>query len=184
LAGEWILLPVPPTKIKPGSREKMHLKIKTKDLALTTIYVALYAARVIVFNPISFGLAQFRVAGMLRPAIAKKWILAFGYGIGALVANFFSPFAGPWDLVFMPVMSVVAGLAGYFVAKRFGGNYFVCGAVTATIIAASLSFMFEQLGIAPMLVAVLPLFVVEQTVCLIGGFVFMLIGKRFAWWKT
>jgi uncharacterized membrane protein len=171
-------------KIKPGSREKMNQKIRTKDLALTTIYAALYAALVIIFTPISFGLAQFRVAGILRPGIAKKWILAFGYGIGALVANFFSPFAGPWDLVFMPVMSVVAGLAGYFVAKRFGGNYFICGAVTAAIIAVSLSFMFEQLGIAPMLVAVLPLFVVEQAVCLIGGFIFLLIGKRFTWWKT
>ncbi len=139
----------------------MKLKIQTKDLALTTIYAALYAALVIVFTPISFGSAQFRIAGILRPGIAKNWILAFGYGIGALVANFFSPFAGPLDLVFMPVMSVFAGLAGYFVAKRFNGNYFVCGAVTATIIAVTYSFMFEQLGIAPMLVAVLPLFVVD-----------------------
>ena len=188
LVGNWRVsgfsYPFRQPKIKPGSREKMKLKIRTKDLALATIYAALYAALVIVFTPISFGLAQFRVAGILRPGIAKKWILAFGYGIGALVANFFSPFAGPWDLVFMPVMSVIAGLAGYFVAKRFGGNYFVCGIVTATIIAASLSFMFEQLGIAPMLIAVLPLFAVEQAVCLIGGCIFLLIGKRFAWWKT
>ena len=162
----------------------MHLKIKTKDLALTTIFAALYAALVYVTIPISFGVAQFRIAGALRPGIAKKWILAVGYGVGVLVANFFSPYAGPWDLVFMPIMSVVAGFAGYLVAKRFGQNYFVSGAVTAAIIAVSLSFMFEQLGIAPMLVALLPLFVVEQAVCLIGAFIFQLIGKRFKWWQA
>jgi uncharacterized membrane protein len=160
------------------------LKIKTKDLALTTIFAALYAALVYVAIPISFGVAQFRIAGALRPGIAKKWILAVGYGVGVLVANFFSPYAGPWDLVFMPIMSVVAGFAGYLVAKRFGQNYFVSGVVTAAIIAVSLSFMFEQLGIAPMLVALLPLFVVEQAVCLIGAFIFQLIGKRFKWWQA
>jgi uncharacterized membrane protein len=175
-------MPVPPTKINPGRSETM--KIKTKDLALTTIYAALYAALVIVLSPISFGLAQFRIAGALRPAIAKKWILAFGYGIGVLAANFFSPFAGPWDLVFMPIMSVVAGIAGYLVAKRFNGNYFISGAVTATVIAICLSFMFEQLGIAPMVVAVIPLFMVEQAVCIIGSIVFLLIGKRYQWWKA
>ncbi len=160
------------------------MKIKTKDLALTTIFAALYAALVYVTIPISFGVAQFRIAGALRPGIAKKWILAVGYGVGVLVANFFSPYAGPLDLVFMPIMSVVAGFAGYLVAKRFGQNYFVSGAVTAAIIAVSLSFMFEQLGIAPMLVALLPLFVVEQAVCLIGAFIFQLIGKRFKWWQA
>jgi uncharacterized membrane protein len=159
------------------------LKIPTKDLALTTIYAALYAALVVVLSPISFGVAQFRIAGALRPAIAKKWVLAFGYGLGALVGNFFSPFAGPWDLIFMPIMSVAAGLAGYFVAKRFGGNYFVSGVVTAVIIALSLSFMFEQLGISPFLLAIGPLLATEFAAILIGGVVFSLIDKRFKWWK-
>jgi len=160
------------------------LKIKTKDLALTTIFAALYAALVYVLSPISFGIVQFRFAGALRPGIAKKWILAFGYGIGALIANFFSPFAGPWDLVFMPIMSVIAGLTGYFVARHFKQNYFVSGVVTAAVIAVSLSFMFSQLGISPMLVAFLPLFAAEQAVCLIGAFIFQLIGNRFKWWQA
>ena len=162
----------------------MHLKIKTKDLALTIIYAALYAALVWAFSPISFGVAQFRIAGALRPGIAKKWILAFGYGLGVLVGNFFSPFAGPWDLVFMPIMSIIAGFAGFLVAKRFKQNYFVSGAVTAVIIAFSLSFMFEQLGISPFLVALVPLLITEQAACLIGAVVFTLIDKRFKWWQT
>jgi uncharacterized membrane protein len=170
-------------KINPGVGGKIALKIKTKDIALTAIYAALYAALVYVTIPFSFGVAQVRIAGALRPAIAKKWILAVGYALGVVVANVFSPFAGPWDLVFMPVMSFVAGIAGYLAARQFNHNYFVSGTVTATIIAVSLSYMFEQLGIAPMFVALPYLFVVEQAVCLIGAFIFKAIDVRFKWWK-
>jgi len=160
------------------------LNVKTKDLALTIIFAALYAALVVAFSPISFGVAQFRIAGTLRPAIAKKWILAFGYGLGVLVGNFFSPFAGPWDLVFMPIMSIIAGLVGFLAAKQFKQNYFVSGTVTAVIIAVSLSFMFGQLGISPFIAALPMLLVTELAACLIGAVVFTLIDKRFKWWQT
>jgi uncharacterized membrane protein len=158
------------------------MKIGTKDVALTAIYAALYAALVYVTIPFSFGVAQFRIAGALRPGIAKKWILAIGYGLGVLVANFFSPFAGPWDLVFMPIMSLVAGLAGYFVARPFKGNFFISGAVTAAIIAVSLSYMFEQFGMGPVFVNLPFLFVVEQAVCLIGASIFTVIDRRYHPW--
>jgi uncharacterized membrane protein len=160
------------------------LNVNTKDLALTIIFAALYPALVIAFAPIAFGVAQFRIAGALRPAIAKKWVLSLGYGLGVLVGNFFSPFAGPWDLGFMPIMSIIAGLVGFLVAKRFKQNYFVSGAVTAIIIAFSLSFMFEQLGISPFLVALPMLLVTELAACIIGVVVFTLIDKRFKWWQT
>lgn len=143
----------------------------------------MYAALVFVALPFSFNIAQFRIAGILRPGIARKWILAFGYGIGVIVANFFSPFAGPWDLIFMPIMSCLAGIAGYLVAKQLNHNYFVSGFVIATIISVSLSFMFSQLGISPMLIALPYLFVSEQVLCLIGAVVFKLIEKRFHWWQ-
>jgi len=160
------------------------MKMQTKDLALISVYAALYAVMVYLATPISFGVLQFRIAGALRPGIAKKWTLAFGYGIGVLAANFVSPFAGPWDLVFMPFMAVIAGLSGYFIAKRFGQNYFISGAVTATIAAVSLGFMFNELGVATMLVALLPLFLAEQAVCLIGAIIFRFIGSRYKWWMT
>ena len=158
------------------------MKIQTKDVALTAIYAALYAALVYVTIPFSFGVAQFRIAGALRPGIAKKWFLAVGYALGVLVANFFSPFAGPWDLVFMPIMSLLAGLAGYLVAKPFQNNFFISGAVTAAVIGVSLSYMFEQFGLGPMFVTLPYLFVIEQVVCLIGAVVFTLIDRRFPKW--
>ena len=158
------------------------VKITTKDLALITVYAALYAALVYVAIPLAFGVAQVRIAGVLRPAIAKKWILAVGYAVGVLVANFFSPFAGPWDLVFMPVMSLLAGLAGYLVAKPFKSNFFISGAATAAIIAVSLSYMFEQFGMGSMFVTLPYLFVVEQILCLIGASIFTIIKRRYNTW--
>ena len=100
-AGEWALLPVPPYK----SRGKEESSMKTKDLSLITVYAALYAAMVVVFSPISFAALQFRVAGVLRPGIARKRELAIAYAVGVVVANVFSPFAGIYELLFMPVMS-------------------------------------------------------------------------------
>ncbi len=146
------------------------------------MFAALYAALVYVFAPISFMALQFRVAGAIRPAIAKKWKLAIGYGIGAVVGNLFSPFVGPWDLIFMPVMSVVAGLLGYLVSKKFGQNYFICGIVIATVIPVSLAFMLMQFG-EPFLVTLPYLLIADQIVCLIGSVIFKVIGTRYKWWE-
>ena len=178
-AGEWTS--TRSAKKESRRRRQIKLKIKTRDLALTTIYAALYAALVYAFLPISFLPQQFRIAGILRPAIARKWILAVGYAIGVAVANIFSQFVGPWDLIFMPVMSFLAGIAGHLIAKQFKHNYFIAGAVIATIISVSLSFMFSQFG-SPMLVTLPYLFIAEQIVCLIGAFLFRLIETRFKWW--
>jgi len=148
------------------------------------MYAALYAALVFAFAPISFGPLQFRVAGTLRPGIARKWILAIGYAIGVVVGNIFTPFPLYYELVFMPIMSLIAGLFGYLAAKPFKNNYFLSGVVIATIISVSVSWMLSQplvLNI-PMIVTLPYLFVAEQIVCLIGAVAFKLIETRFKWW--
>ena len=156
---------------------------KTKDIALVAIFAALYAALVYMFAPISFYALQFRVAGVLRPGISKKWILAVGYALGVVIGNIFSPF-GVYDLLFMPLMSLLAGLVGYLAAKPFKQNYFISGAVTATIIPISISWMLSQLFGEPMLATLPYLLLSEQTVCLIGASMFNLIETRFKWWQT
>ncbi|WNZ29913.1 MAG: QueT transporter family protein [Candidatus Bathyarchaeota archaeon] len=159
------------------------MKMSTKDLTLVTMFAALYAALVYVFAPISFMALQFRVAGIIRPAISKKWILAIGYAIGVVVGNIFSPFAGPWDLLFMPMMSLLAGLLGYIVSKKFGNNYFICGIIVATVIPISVAFMLLQFC-SPFLATFPYLLISEQIVCLIGSVVFKLIETRYKWWET
>ena len=158
------------------------LEMTTRDLALITIFAPLYAALVYIFAPISFFGLQFRVAGVLRPGIARKWVLAIGYALGVVIGNLFSPLGGVHELLFMPVMSLVAGILGYLVAKKFNDNYFACGAVIATIISLSVSWMLLQLLELPMLATFPYLFVSEQMVCLLGSVVFRAIETRVKWW--
>lgn len=156
------------------------MKIETRDLSLIAIFAALYAALVYVFAPISFFALQFRVAGVLRPAIAKKWILAIGYAMGVVIGNLYSP--NVYELLFMPLMSLIAGLLGHILAKRFRSNYFICGAVIATIIPLSVAWMLFQLFNEPIIATLPYLLLSEQAVCLIGSVVFQAIETRFKWW--
>jgi len=158
------------------------LERKSRDLALVAVYASLYVVLVYLFAPISFYAFQFRVAGILRPGIARKRILAVGYAIGVAVGNIFSPFAGLFEFVFMPIMSLLAGSLGYLVARLFESNYFVAGAVIAAVISMSVSWMLSMLFNMPMLATLPYLFISEQMVCFIGAFIFKLIETRFRWW--
>lgn len=157
------------------------MEIKSRDLSLMAIFAALYATLVYVFAPISFYALQFRVAGVLRPSIARKWIFAIGYAIGVVVGNVFSPL-GAYDIFFMPIMSLIAGLLGYLVAKPFKQNYFVAGGVIATIIPISVSWMLGQVFNQPVITTLPYLFISEQIICLIGASVFKLVETRYKWW--
>jgi len=159
------------------------LKIETKDVALVSIFASLYAVLVYFFAPLSFYALQFRVAGVLRPAIAKKWVLSIGYAVGVIVGNLFSPFPGPYELVFMPLVSLAAGIIGFVVAKRFRESYFVEGAIIAVIVPVGVSWMLNQLSGLPLLPTFLYLLVTEQIVCLMGASIFKLIELRFKWWE-
>jgi len=158
------------------------VKVSSRDLSLAAVFAALYAVLVYFFAPISFQALQFRVAGVLRPGIARKWMLAVGYAVGVVVGNIFSPFSGPYELVFMPVMSFLAGALGYLVAKPFRSDYFIAGFVIATIVSVSVSWMLGQLFNLPMLVTLPYLFLSEQIVCFMGALLFKLIETRFKWW--
>jgi uncharacterized membrane protein len=156
--------------------------VRSRDISLVAIFAALYAALVYVFAPISFYALQFRIAGVLRPAIARKWILAIGYAIGVVIGNLFSPFAGIYELLFMPVMSFIAGILGYALARKLNGNYFVSGAVIAAVIALSVSWMLSQLFNLSMLATFPYLFASEQVVCFIGASMFKIIEPKVKWW--
>ena len=158
------------------------MKITSKDLSLIAIFASLYAVLVYLFAPISFYLLQFRVAGIIRPAIAKKWVLAIGYTIGVVVGNLFSPFVGIYELLFMPTMSFIAGILGYILATKFNNNYLVTGIVIATIIPLSVSWMLNQVLSIPLLATLPYLFISEQIVCFLGSTIFKAIEKRYVWW--
>ena len=157
--------------------------MKSRDIAIVAIYAALYSAMVVVFAPFSFSALQFRVAGILRPGIARKRELAFGYAVGTVVANIFSPFSGIYELFFMPIMSLIAGLVGYEVANRMKTNYYACGILIAVIIPVSVAWMLNQLFNLPIITTLPGLVVSEQIINLIGSFIFKTLETRYEWWK-
>ncbi len=158
------------------------MRISSRDLSVVAVFAALYAVLVYSFAPVSFYALQFRVAGVLRPGIARKWMLAVGYAIGVVVGNILSPFAGPYEFVFMPIMSLLAGVLGYLVARPFKNNYFIAGAVIATVIPISVSWMLNQLFNLPMLTTLPYLLISEQAISFIGASLFKLIEMRLKWW--
>ncbi len=158
------------------------MRISRRDLSLLTIYSALYAAMVYAFAPISFTALQFRVAGVLRPAVAKKPILSLGYAIGVAAGNLVSPFAGVYELLFMPFMSLLAGILGYAASRLLGGGYYTAGAVIAVITSLSVSWMLNQLFNLPIFATLPPLLLSEQIINLIGASLFNAIERFYRWW--
>jgi uncharacterized membrane protein len=159
------------------------LRLKSRDLALVAVYAALYAAMVVVFAPFSFYALQFRIAGVLRPSIAKKRDLAIGYAIGTVVGNIFSPFAGIYELLFMPIMSLISGLIGFEASKKMNENYYICGAVIAVIIPLSVAWMLNRLFNLPIIATLPGLIISEQIINLLGATIFKIIESRVEWWK-
>jgi uncharacterized membrane protein len=117
-------------KIKPGSREKNRLKIRTKDLALISIYAALYAALVVVLGGFSYGPVQVRIADSMLAAVPLLGIAGvLGHTLGVFVANIFSPL-GPIDLL-NTVPSFAMSFVVYYVYKRTRNDYTVIGTCLA-----------------------------------------------------
>ena len=82
--------------------------MNVREVSLTAVVAALYAALVIVLAPISYGPIQLRVADCLIPLAALLgWPAVFGVSLGALVGNAYY-FLGPLDVVLGPLANLLA----------------------------------------------------------------------------
>jgi uncharacterized membrane protein len=91
--------------------------MKTKRIAQIGVIAALYAVLTIAIAPIGYGAIQFRLAEILKPlALKSKWYIA-ALTIGLFMANLFSPYAGAWELIFMPVACLSGGIVANYLKK-------------------------------------------------------------------
>jgi uncharacterized membrane protein len=142
-------------KIKPGSRETMHLKIQTKSLALIAIYAALYAALVVVFGFSSYGPIQIRVADSLVAAVPLLGIAGvLGHTLGVFIANIFST-AGLIDLL-NTIPSFVMSFVVYYTYKKTKNDYTVIGTCTAysCVLGVTVGWMLSYLYSLPLLLTI------------------------------
>jgi uncharacterized membrane protein len=104
--------------------------VKTRDLSLSAVIAALYAALVIVLAPISFGPIQLRVADCLIPLSALFGPpCVVGVALGALVGNAYW-FLSPIDVV----LGALANLAASYVVYRYREHLVVASAAASLII--------------------------------------------------
>ena len=104
--------------------------MNTKELSMTAIVAALYAALVIVFAPISFGPIQLRIADCLIPISALLGLPAVaGVGLGALIGNMYW-FLSPIDVILGSVANLLAG----YVILKFKKRLFLACIIASIII--------------------------------------------------
>jgi uncharacterized membrane protein len=90
-------------------------KLNVKDLALTTVFAALYAVLVIALAGISFQLVQVRVADALIPlSIVFGWPVVIGVTLGCVISNVVSPLPSVLvDITFGAIANFFASLIAW-----------------------------------------------------------------------
>ena len=164
-------------------RYEQERTLTVKALSQVAVFAALYAVLVWLFQPFGFAALQFRVAEGLKPSIAKVRTLAVAFAIGNFLGNLVSPFAGIYELAFMPTMNIVGGLLAYYAAKIFKGNYFVAALVYGTTIGLSVSWMLHALFNIPLLDLIPFLLASELIAMILGAVAFLFLEKRWKWYQ-
>ena len=95
-------------------REVMH----TKEIAKIAIIAAMYAVITILVSPLAYGPLQFRVSEIMKPLALRGRTYIIGLTLGLLLANLLSPFGGPWELIWMPLVCLSGGVITHRLKKR------------------------------------------------------------------
>jgi uncharacterized membrane protein len=102
-----------------------------RNLTLSAIIAALYAAITLLFAPISYGPVQFRVSEALTMLAVLFPQAIPGLTLGCLIANLLGS-ATPWDIVFGTFATLLAAL----LTRHFRKNLWV--AATAPVVCNAL----------------------------------------------
>jgi uncharacterized membrane protein len=88
-------------------------------IARAALVAALYATPTIAVAPLSYGPIQFRISEALKALVlVQPWLIP-GIMAGTFIANLFSPYVGPWELVWMPITDGLGGLLAWWIGRRW-----------------------------------------------------------------
>ncbi|MEM3725554.1 MAG: QueT transporter family protein [Candidatus Bathyarchaeia archaeon] len=159
------------------------MKFDSRDLALTAVFAALYAALVILLAPISFGVYQVRVADALLPlSMIFGLPIAIGSSLGCLVANVYGGL-GAIDIVGGAIANFLACVSAWYVgrsgfASRLLGS-FIETVVITVIVGGYLSLIFD----VPVELGLFGIFVGSIVSINILGFALEEVLQRSGVWK-
>ena len=142
-----------------------------RRVAIAGVVGALYVVLSLAVAPIAFGPIQFRVGEALKPLVIKYPATIPAFGVGTVIINLFSPFAGMLELVFMPLVDVTGGVLCYLVAKRFGGAFgtYLASLIYALWTAAGVGVVLTVVAGLPYPVAFASVAVSEIILLLLGN---------------
>lgn len=118
-----------------------------RRVALAGVVGALYVVLSLAVAPVAFGPLQFRIGEALKPLVIKYPATIPAFGVGTVIINLFSPFAGVLELAFMPLVDMTGGVLCWFVARRVGGAF-------GTYLASFIYAVFTAAGVGVVLTVV------------------------------
>jgi uncharacterized membrane protein len=134
-----------PQKTDRSDNPPKDLIRPVRVIAEVAVLSALYVAMTVLLAPVSYGPIQFRVSEALVILVAARRHLILFVPISCFIANLFSPYAGPWDLVFMPLISMAGALPMYLLrTKWLLLSSWAYAAVTAVGVGVMLSVLMEK----------------------------------------
>ena len=141
-----------------------------RRVAIAGVVGALYVVLSLAVAPFAFGPVQFRIGEALKPLVIRYPVTIPAFGVGTVIINFFSPFAGVLELVFMPLVDVTGGLLCWLVARRIGGasGTYIASFVYALYTAAGVAVVLNVAAGLPYLVAFASV-AVSETILLLAG---------------
>lgn len=132
------------------------MRLGAARIAEIGVVAAAYAALTYLLAPASYGPLQLRFAEILKPLVIWEPHLIPAFVLGNFLSNLPSPFAGPWELGWMPL----ANLAGAWACWRLGRvNPYLGAAAYALIIGGAVATMLSVLlrvSFGVLLVAITP----------------------------
>ena len=137
----------------------------SKLIARAALVAALYAALTIAIAPLSYGPVQFRISEALKALVlVQPWLIP-GIVAGTFIANLFSPYVGPWELVWMPLTDGLGGLLAWWIGRHWWPAGLATSALTTAV----------AVGLMLYIVAGLPLWFTIGTV-LVGEILAIPLG--------
>jgi len=142
--------------------------MKLRQITKIGIIAALYVSITVIVSPLSFGFLQIRVSSMLKCLFLKDRRYIAAITVGVFLANMFSPYAGVWELVFMPVVTILAAEVAY----RFRNHPVMALIANATMTAVGVGAMLQIVLGLPFWITFASVTISESAVMLIGQKVF------------
>ncbi|HET7266198.1 MAG TPA: QueT transporter family protein [bacterium] len=134
-------------------------------MAEGAVIAAAYAALTIYLAPVAYGPYQLRLSEILKPLVIWEPHLIPAFVVGNFLGNLTSPFAGPWEFVWMPFANLVGGWAAWRLGRV---NAYLGATAYAVIIAAAVSVMLSFILQASPRVLFPPLVISEILLIVLG----------------